>query len=62
MIVAIIKHLAVKNKNYKDALFYMIYKHDEETGNAILDENGKMVLRDEYYIDGINCNPYTFSR
>ena len=61
MIVAIIKHLAVKNKKYKDALFYMIYKHDEETGKAILDENGKMVLRDEYYIDGINCDPYTFS-
>ena len=26
----------------------------------ILDDNGNMLLREEYYLDGINCDPFTF--
>lgn len=59
--MAIIKHLAVKNSNYQAALDYMIYQHNEETNKPIYDEKGRMLLREEYYIDGINCNPYSFS-
>lgn len=59
--MAIIKHLAVKNNNYNAALDYMIYQHNEETNKPILDEKGRMILRDEYFIDGINCDPFSFS-
>ena len=58
--MAIIKHLAVKNNNYNAALDYMIYQHNEETNKPILDEKGRMILRDEYFIDGINCDPFSF--
>ena len=59
--MAIIKHLAVKNINYNAAVEYMIYQHNEETNKPIFDEKGRMILRDEYYIDGINCDPFSFS-
>ena len=59
--MAIIKHLAVKNKNYNAALDYMIYQHNEETNKPILDEKGRMIIRDEYFIDGVNCDPFSFS-
>ena len=26
----------------------------------ILDENGRLIPREEYYLDGINCDPFTF--
>lgn len=58
--MAILKHIAVKNADYGEALRYLIYQHDELTGKPILDENGEMQLRDEYYIDGINCSPLSF--
>ena len=58
--MAILKHTAVKNADYGEAILYLIYKHDELTGKPISDENGEMQLRDEYYIDGINCSPLSF--
>lgn len=58
--MAILKHTAVKNADYGEALLYLIYKHDELTGKPVSDENGEMQLRDEYYIDGINCSPLSF--
>ena len=58
--MAILKHIAVKNTDYGEALRYLIYEHDEITGKPILDDNGEMQLRDEYYIDGINCSPLSF--
>ena len=58
--MAILKHIAVKNADYGEALRYLIYEHDEITGKPILDDNGEMQLRDEYYIDGINCSPLSF--
>lgn len=58
--MAILKHIAVKNADYGETLRYLIYEHDEITGKPILDDNGEMQLRDEYYIDGINCSPLSF--
>ena len=37
-LMAILKHIAVKNADYGEAQRYLIFKHDEKTGNAILDE------------------------
>ena len=59
--MAIIKHIANKNSNYRTALEYLMFKHDEFTQKPILDEQGNMQLRDEYYLEGINCEPLTFA-
>lgn len=58
--MAVIKHIAIKNSNYTAAVEYLTYKHDEFTSKPILDEQGRMMLRDEYLIDGINCTPQSY--
>ena len=60
--MAIIKHIPVKGNNYNAALDYVLFQHDEETGKAILDENGNRILREEYYLDGINVSPMMYAR
>ena len=58
--MAILKHIASKNADYGEAERYLIFQHDEYTQKPILDENGNMLLREEYYLEGINCDPFTF--
>lgn len=58
--MAILKHIASKNADYGEAERYLIFQHDEYTQKPILDDNGNMFLREEYYLDGINCDPFTF--
>ena len=58
--MAILKHIASKNADYGEAERYLIFQHDENTQKPILDDNGNMLLREEYYLDGINCDPFTF--
>lgn len=58
--MAILKHIASKNADYGEAQRYLIFQHDEYTGKPILDENGNMQLREEYYLDGVECNPFSF--
>lgn len=58
--MAILKHIAVKNADYGEAQRYLIFKHDEKTGKPIFDESGNMQLRDDYFLDGIDCDPFTF--
>ncbi len=58
--MAVLKHIASKNADYGEAQRYLIFQHDEYTGKPILDENGKMQLREEYYLDGIECDPFCF--
>ena len=58
--MAILKHIASKNADYGEAQRYLIFQHDEYTGKPILDENGKMQLREEYYLDGVECDPFSF--
>lgn len=59
--IAILKHIASKNADYGEAERYLIFQHDEYTQKPILDENGHMLIREEYYLDGINCDPFTFA-
>ena len=59
--MAVIKHIASKNADYGDAERYLIFQHNEYTQKPILDDEGHMILRDEYYLDGLNCNPFTFA-
>lgn len=58
--MAILKHITSKNADYGEAQRYLIFQHDESTGKPIFDKNGKLILREEYYMEGINCDPFTF--
>ena len=60
--MAILKHIKSRNANYSDALNYLLYQHDEETGKPILDEYGNKLLREEFYMDGLNCSPLSFDK
>ena len=58
--MAVLKHIASKNVNYTDSLTYLLFQHDESVKKPILDEQGRMILRDEYYLEGLNCDPFLF--
>ena len=59
--MAVIKHIANKNSNYGESERYLIFQHNEYTQKPILDEEGHMILREEYYLDGLNCDPFSFA-
>ncbi len=58
--MAILKHIASKNADYGEAQRYLLFQYDESTNKPILDENGELIPRKEYIMDGINCDPFTF--
>ena len=58
--MAVIKHIASKNADYEESERYLIFQHNEYTQKPILDEEGHMILREEYYLDGLNCDPFSF--
>lgn len=60
--MAVLKHIASKNADYSQIMDYMLFQHDKFTMKPVLDENGRMILREEYYIDGINCEPMLFDK
>ncbi len=59
--MAVLKHIASKNSDYDASLEYLLFEHDEKTGNLILDEDGRKIQRKELYLDGINCEPFSFA-
>ena len=59
--MAVIKHIANKNSDYGKSERYLIFQHNEYTQKPILDEEGHMILREEYYLDGLNCDPFSFA-
>ncbi|MFR2367727.1 MAG: relaxase/mobilization nuclease domain-containing protein [Anaerobutyricum sp.] len=59
--MAVIKHIASKNADYGESERYLIFQHNEYTQKPILNDEGHMILRDEYYLDGLNCDPFTFA-
>lgn len=58
--MAVLKHLASKSSNYGAVLTYLLYDHDEKNGKILRDANGNRILRKEYWINGINCDPFLF--
>ena len=58
--MAVLKHLASKSSNYGAVLTYLLYDHDEKNGKVVRDANGNRILRKEYWINGINCDPFLF--
>lgn len=59
-IMAIIKHIAVKNRYYSAAVEYLTCKFDEHTMKPMLDDKGRIMMRDSFLIEGINCEVDTF--
>ena len=58
--MAILKHIASKNADYGESQRYLMFQYNEDTMKPLLDENGRLIPREEYYLDGINCDPFTF--
>ena len=60
--MAILKHIKSRNANYEDTINYLLYQHDEKSGKPILDDYGHQILREEFYMDGMNCVPLSFDK
>ncbi|WP_243116270.1 MULTISPECIES: hypothetical protein [Clostridia] len=60
--MAIVKHIKSRNANYSAAINYLLFEHDEKTGKKILDKSGRSILRKEFYMDGVNCDPMSFDK
>ncbi len=58
--MAIIKHIPVKNRYYSAAVEYLTCKFDENTMKPLVDAKGRMIMRDNFLIEGINCEVDTF--
>lgn len=58
--MAILKHTSNKSTNYTDVIQYLTFQYDETMDKPILDDSGNLQLREEFYMDGINCKPMTF--
>lgn len=59
--MAILKHIASKNKLYSGAELYLCYEHDVKTGKPLLDESGRYIPRQNILKDAINCDFDTFA-
>ena len=60
--MAIVKHIKSRNANYSATINYLLFEHDEKTGKKIVDESGRSILRKEFYMDGLNCDPMSFDK
>ena len=59
--MAILKHIASKNADYGETQRYLMFQYNEYTNRLILNENGELIPRTEYIMQGINCTPpFTF--
>ena len=52
--MAVLKHIKSRNADYSAAIDYLLFQHDEKTGKKILDEFDRSILREEFYMDGLN--------
>ena len=46
--MATLKHLGSKNADYGAAEQYLLFEHDEFTMKPVLDENGRLIPREDY--------------
>ncbi len=59
--MATIKHISSKNADYGAAEQYLTFEHDEFTMKPVRDEAGRMVPREDYRIDTVNCGDEDFA-
>jgi len=59
--LATFKHISSKNADYGAAEQYLTFEHDEFTMKPTLDENGRLILREDYRISSLNCGGEDFA-
>ena len=59
--MATFKHISSKNADYGAAEQYLTFEHDEFTMKPTLDENGRLIPRDDYRISSLNCDGEDFA-
>ena len=59
--MATFKHISSKNADYGAAEQYLTFEHDEFTMKPTLDENGRLMLREDYRIATLNCGGEDFA-
>ena len=59
--MATFKHISSKNADYGAAEQYLTFEHDEFTMKPTLDENGRLIPRDDYRISSLNCGDEDFA-
>ena len=59
--MATFKHISSKNADYGAAEQYLTFEHDEFTMKPTLDENGRLLPRDDYRISSLNCGGEDFA-
>ena len=59
--MATFKHISSKNADYGVAEQYLTFEHDEFTMKPTLDENGRLVPREDYRLATLNCGDEDFA-
>ena len=59
--MATIKHISSKNADYGAAEAYLTFEHDEFTMKPVLDENGRLIPRNDYRMETLNCGNEDFA-
>ena len=59
--MATFKHISSKNADYGAAEQYLTFEHDEFTMRPTLDENGRLIPREDYRISTLNCGGEDFA-
>ena len=59
--MATIKHISSKNADYGAAEAYLTFEHDEFTMKPTLDEAGRLIPRQDYRLDTLNCGEEDFA-
>ena len=59
--MATFKHISSKNADYGAAEAYLTFEHDEFTMKPTLDENGRLIPREDYRIASLNCGGEDFA-
>ncbi len=59
--MATFKHISTKNADYGAAEKYLIFAHDEFSMKPTLDENGRLILREDFRIATLNCGEEDFA-
>ena len=60
-LLATFKHISSKNADYGAAEHYLTFEHDEFTMKPTLDENGRLVPREDYRFATLNCGEEDFA-
>ncbi len=60
-LLATFKHISSKNADYGAAEAYLTFEHDEFTMKPTLDENGRLVPREDYRLATLNCGEEDFA-